>query len=82
LPEIYSDLEYGGVAPKGDNIFQHLFPLILITLLGRQIAENFVEIRSYLPDISPKTEWGGGGVLPLGGVTYFNLFLPNAYYPS
>jgi len=35
-----------GAAPGGGNIFQLCFILKLITLVNRQIAENFVDIHS------------------------------------
>jgi len=85
LPEISPILDCGRgwAAPRRGNIFQ-FFHLILSTLVGKQIAENFVEIRSELPQISPILEWGVGGrprMTPAAGVTYFNFYLPT-HYPS
>jgi len=42
---LYKNVEVG-CTKRGGNIFQHLFYILLITLVSGQIAENFVEIRS------------------------------------
>jgi len=35
---------WGWAAPKGGNIFQHFFYIILITIVSGQTAKSFVEI--------------------------------------
>jgi len=57
-----------------------LFYLKLITLVSRRIPESFVQIRLYLPEISPILELGVGQ--PPEGVTYFSFFLSNNNYRS
>jgi len=67
------------VAPEGVTYY-NFFHLMLITLVIRQLAENFVEIRYKLPEISPILKCGGVE-LPYEGVIYFDIFWPTYHFP-
>jgi len=75
-------LECGvGRLPPEKVTHLHFFYIILVTLVCRQIPENFVAKLFVIARDMAYIKIGGGGQ-PLEGITYLNFVLPKTDYPS